>query len=56
MRQPQFRLRVGNIRVFYDVENETVEILAIVTKAQAQEWLAEEGAPDTKRGADEGEG
>ena len=56
MRQPQFRLRVGEIRVFYDVENEAVEILAIVTKAQAQEWLAEEGAPDTQRGADEGEG
>jgi mRNA interferase RelE/StbE len=56
MRQPQFRLRVGDIRVFYDVENEAVEILAIVTKAQAKAWLAEEGTPDSERGADEGEG
>jgi mRNA-degrading endonuclease RelE of RelBE toxin-antitoxin system len=56
MRQPQFRLRVGDIRVFYDVENEAVEILAIVTKAQAQKWLAEKGAADAERSADEGEG
>ena len=56
MRQPQFRLRVGDIRVFYDVENEAVEILAIVTKAQAQRWLAAEGAPDAERGTDEAEG
>src|SRR5262247_3627726 len=46
MSQPQFRLRVGDIRVFYDVTDEAVEILAIVTKAQAQEWLSEEGTPD----------
>ena len=56
MRQPQFRLRVGDIRVFYDVENEAVEILAIVTKAQAQRWLEKEGTPDAQRSADEGEG
>ena len=46
MSQPQFRLRVGEIRVFYDVTDEAVEILAIVTKAQAKEWLDEEGTPD----------
>ena len=56
LRQPQFRLRVGDIRVFYDVEEEVVEILAIITKRQAQRWLAEEGRPDAERGADEGEG
>jgi mRNA-degrading endonuclease RelE of RelBE toxin-antitoxin system len=44
--QPQFRLRVGEIRVFYDVTDKAVEILAIVTKAQAKEWLDEEGTPD----------
>jgi mRNA interferase RelE/StbE len=43
--QPQYRLRVGEIRVFYDVTTETVEVLAIVTKAQAEQWLAEHGAP-----------
>ena len=40
--KPQFRLRVGNVRVFYDVSEKTVEILAIVTKAQAQSWLERE--------------
>ena len=43
--QPQYRLRVGEIRVFYDVTEETVEILAIVTKEQAQAWLDDEGTP-----------
>jgi mRNA interferase RelE/StbE len=36
--QPQYRLRVGDVRVFYDVTADTVEILAIVSKAQAGEW------------------
>ena len=40
--KPQFRLRVGNVRVFYDVSEKTVEILAIVTKEQAQSWLERE--------------
>jgi len=44
--QPQFRLRVGDVRVFYDVTVETVEILAIVTKAEAARWRAERGTPD----------
>jgi mRNA-degrading endonuclease RelE of RelBE toxin-antitoxin system len=56
MRKPQFRLRVGEIRVFYDVTHETVEILAIVTKAQEQEWLEEEGTADEGSGPGEGEG
>lgn len=38
--QPQYRLRVGEVRVFYDVTREAVEILAIVTKAEAARWLA----------------
>ena len=49
--QPQYRLRVGEIRVFYDVTPETVEILAIVTKAEAARWLAERGTPDPPSGA-----
>lgn len=55
LRQPQYRLRVGDLRVFYDVGNETVEVLAIVTKAQAQAWLDEEGTRDADRGTGEGE-
>src|SRR2546426_1838931 len=46
MSQPQFRFRVGEIRVFYDVTDKAVEILAIVTKAEAQRWLDEEGTSD----------
>ncbi len=30
--QPHYRLRVGDIRVFYDVREDTVEILAIMSK------------------------
>ena len=37
--RPQFRLRVGDIRVFYDVTETTVEVLAIVAKSQANERL-----------------
>jgi len=37
--RPQYRLRVGDIRVFYDVSETTVEILAIVEKSRANKWL-----------------
>ena len=56
MAKPQYRLRVGETRVFYDVRDETVEVLAIVAKRQAQEWLAEEGTPEPNGGTGEGEG
>jgi mRNA interferase RelE/StbE len=39
MSRPQFRLRVGKIRVYYDVTEKTVEVLAIVPKSIASEWL-----------------
>ena len=39
--RPQYRLRVGEIRVFYDVTGTTVEVLAIVAKSEAQSWLAQ---------------
>jgi len=41
--RPQFRLRVDEVRVFYDVSENTVEILAIVSKEAADEWLEEAG-------------
>jgi mRNA-degrading endonuclease RelE of RelBE toxin-antitoxin system len=56
MAKPQFRLRVGDIRVFYDVTDETVEVLAIVEKSQAQEWLEEEGTPEPNGSSGQGEG
>ena len=37
--RPQYRLRVDDIRVFYDVSESTVNILAIVAKSRANEWL-----------------
>ncbi len=43
MSRPQYRLRVDDIRVFYDVTDSTVEILAIITKAQADAWLRNAG-------------
>src|SRR5256712_14212543 len=49
--QPQYRLRVGEVRVFYDVTSEAVQLLAIVTKAEAAGWLAEHGAPGAPGGA-----
>ena len=41
--RPQYRLRVGEIRVFYDITEETVEVLAIIPKSKAAEWLEEIG-------------
>src|SRR5437773_5861321 len=51
MSQPQYRLRVGEVRVFYDVTREAVQVLAIVTKAEAADWLARHGTPGTPGGA-----
>ena len=39
MNRPQYRLRVGEIRVFYDVRGNQVEILAMVQKSEAASWL-----------------
>ncbi|MBI4189051.1 MAG: type II toxin-antitoxin system RelE/ParE family toxin [Betaproteobacteria bacterium] len=41
--KPQFRLRVEDIRVFYDVEKSTVTVHAIVLKSEAASWLAQFG-------------
>lgn len=45
LRKPQYRLRVGDIRVFYDVTETTVEILAVVAKPEADPWLAQFAKP-----------
>ncbi len=39
VRRPQYRLRVDEIRVFYDVVGTNVEVLAIVAKSEAEQWL-----------------
>jgi mRNA-degrading endonuclease RelE of RelBE toxin-antitoxin system len=46
LRRPQYRLRVGDIRVFYDVAAAEVQVVAIITKAEAQAWLRQEGVAD----------
>ena len=38
LRRPQYRLRVDEIRVYYDVVENRVEVLAIVTKAEGAKW------------------
>ncbi|TMB15298.1 MAG: type II toxin-antitoxin system RelE/ParE family toxin [Deltaproteobacteria bacterium] len=46
MQKPQYRLRVDDVRVFYDViegRARRVEVLAIVSKGKAKEWLEREG-------------
>ena len=37
------RLRLGEVRVYYDVRESTVEVLAVVPKSEAAEWLKREG-------------
>lgn len=46
VKRPQYRLRVGEIRVFYDVTETSVEILAIVPKSEAASWLARFANPE----------
>ena len=53
--RPQFRLRVGDIRVFYDVSENAVEVLAILSKADAEAWLDEAGEQDEEGTADRSE-
>ena len=45
LRRPQYRLRIGAVRVFYDISGATVEILAIVTKSEAEAWLGKFRSP-----------
>jgi mRNA interferase RelE/StbE len=44
--RPQYRLRVGDVRVFYDVSGTTVEVLAIVAKSEADAWVAQFASPE----------
>jgi mRNA-degrading endonuclease RelE of RelBE toxin-antitoxin system len=45
IRRPQYRLRVDDIRVFYDIRDQDVEVLAIVDKSEADDWLEQFGEP-----------
>lgn len=41
--KPQYRLRIDDIRIYYDVSEYSVEILAIVPKEIAKMWLERYG-------------
>ncbi|OGW59503.1 MAG: hypothetical protein A2V83_10235 [Nitrospirae bacterium RBG_16_64_22] len=45
MNRPQYRLRVGDLRIFYDVSEKSVAVLAIVSKPEASQWLKNKGEP-----------
>ncbi|MSQ73541.1 MAG: type II toxin-antitoxin system RelE/ParE family toxin [Betaproteobacteria bacterium] len=42
--RPQYRLRVEEVRVFYDISGSNVEVLAIVPKPEAESWLKQFGS------------
>lgn len=52
MSRPQYRLRVDEYRVFYDVTEDTVEILAIVAKYEANNWLENQGEKSEESSAE----
>jgi mRNA interferase RelE/StbE len=56
LHRPQYRLRVDEVRVFYDVTETTVEILAILTKHETEGWLARQATPSPRGGSREDEG
>jgi mRNA-degrading endonuclease RelE of RelBE toxin-antitoxin system len=39
IQHPAYRLRVGEVRVFYDVFDDTVQVMAILWKSEAISWL-----------------
>lgn len=47
LRKPQYRLRVDDMRVFYDVNDEInrVEVLGFVDKSDTPNWLELYGVP-----------
>src|SRR6266852_4635957 len=49
--QPQYRLRVGEVRVFYDVTREAGEVGAIGTRGAAAGWRAGHETPGAPGGA-----
>ena len=50
---PQYRLRVDDVRVFYDITESSVEVLAIVAKSEAEAWLAKAGQPEEGKSDEE---
>lgn len=40
---PEYRLRVDDVRVFYDIVDTDVVILGIISKEKMEQWLNEHG-------------
>ena len=45
LRRPQYRLRLNDLRVFFDVVGREVHVLGIVSKSDAADWLDAMGEP-----------
>ena len=43
LKRPQYRLRVDDVRVYYDVIETSVEVVAIISKSEVADWLARVG-------------
>ena len=43
LRQPEYRLRIDQLRVYHDVTESEVHILAIIAKNRSQQWLEKHG-------------
>jgi mRNA-degrading endonuclease RelE of RelBE toxin-antitoxin system len=43
LKRPQYRLRVDDVRVYYDVTETHVEIVAIISRSDSADWLARAG-------------
>jgi len=46
LKRPQYRLRIDDVRVYYDVIESNVEIIAIISKSEAADWLAMVGGKE----------
>ena len=43
VKHPEYRLRAGEVRVFYDVIETDVVVIAIMTKEKTVKWLEKHG-------------
>jgi mRNA-degrading endonuclease RelE of RelBE toxin-antitoxin system len=43
--RPQYRIRIEDVRVFYDVTGSKVEVVAIIEKSEVDKWLAKLKGP-----------
>jgi mRNA-degrading endonuclease RelE of RelBE toxin-antitoxin system len=46
LKLPQYRLRVDEIRVYYDIGEDYVMIYGIISKERTFQWLDEHGIPN----------